>query len=169
MLTWSPGPQGSLQAFAAREAMSAATRGHDLVVLDLPRSSDPVVEELMARCQHLVVTARATVPGYASAARLVAHACASGPVSLVVRGSGVDAAEAARVLGAPVVAVMPDQRGLDEGVDLGLGPLRSRRGVLGRAAERTLRALSRPGSRASVRRRRARRRRARRAGRRRER
>ena len=37
VLTWGPGPTGSLQAFAAREALSAAQRGHDTVVLDLRR------------------------------------------------------------------------------------------------------------------------------------
>ena len=142
VLTWAPGPQGTLQAFAAREAMSAAARGHDLVVLDLARSGGPVVEELMARCHHLVVTARATVPGYASAVRMVADVSASGPVGLVVRGAGVDAAEAAGVLGAPVLATMPDQRGLDEAVDLGLGPLRSRRSVLARAAAQVLAGLA---------------------------
>ena len=29
---------------------------------------------------------------------------------------------------------MPDQRGLDEAIDLGAGPVRSRRGALARAA-----------------------------------
>ena len=142
VLTWSPGPQGSLQAFAAREAMSAATRGHDLVVLDLARSGGPVVEELMARCHHLVVTARAGIPGYASAARMVADVGASGPVGVVVRGAGIDVEEAAGVLGAPVLATMADQRGLDEAVDLGMGPLRSRRSVLGRTAGQVLAALT---------------------------
>ena len=40
----------------------------------------------------------------------------------------------------PVVAAMADQRGLAEAVDLGLGPVRSRRGPLGRAARRGARA-----------------------------
>jgi hypothetical protein len=37
-----------------------------------------------------------------------------------------------------VVAQMPDQRGLSESIDLGLGPVRSRRGPLGRAAAAAL-------------------------------
>jgi secretion/DNA translocation related CpaE-like protein len=138
VLTWTPGPAGSLQAFAARESLSAAARGHAHVVLDLPRGGGELTEELMTRCQHLVVVVRASVPGLASAARFVAHARGSGPVGLVVRGTGVEAAEAARVVGAPVLASMPDQRGLDESVDLGLGPLRSRRTVLARAAATVL-------------------------------
>jgi len=138
VLTWPPGAGGSLQPFAVREAMSAAARGHQFVVLDLPRAGGPITEELMARCTHLVLMVRATVPGLASAARVAALVSRSGTVGLVVRGSGVDASEAARVVGAPVLASMADQRGLDEAVDLGLGPLRSRRSVLARAADRVL-------------------------------
>ena len=41
VLTWYPGPQGSLQAFAVRNAIAAAQRGHQTVVVDLPRSVDP--------------------------------------------------------------------------------------------------------------------------------
>lgn len=141
VLTWAAGLAGSLQAFAAREAMSAASRGHDAVVLDLARNGGDLTEELMARCQHLVVLARASVPGLASAARFVAGARETGPVTLVLRGNGVDAAEAARLVGVPVMVAMSDQRGLDEGVDLGAGPLRSRRGALARAAEETLEVL----------------------------
>jgi hypothetical protein len=81
---------------------------------------------------------RATVPGLTSAARVAAVASRSGSVGLLVRGSGADPGRVARVVGAPVLATMADQRGLDEAVDLGLGPLRSRRSVLGRAADRVL-------------------------------
>ena len=50
--------------------------------------------------------------------------------------------EAEGVLGAPVLATMADQRGLDEAVDLGLGPLRSRRSILGRTAAQVLATLT---------------------------
>jgi secretion/DNA translocation related CpaE-like protein len=146
VLTWSAGPQGPLPAFAAREAMSAAVRGHDVVVVDLPRSADPVTEELAARCRHLVVVARSSIPGYASAARLVSRLSASGPVGAVVRGPAVDERDAGAVLGVPVLTTMGDQRGLDEAIDLGLGPLRSRRSVLGRAAARVLATLHEGGA-----------------------
>lgn len=141
VLTWVPGPAGPLQPFAVREAVSAAMRGHDVVVLDLARTGGPLSEELMARCRHLVVVIRATVPGLASARRIVERAMAAGPVSLVLRGHGVDPESAARAVGAPVLWTMGDQRGLNEAVDLGCGPVRSRRGVLARAAVETLRQL----------------------------
>jgi secretion/DNA translocation related CpaE-like protein len=144
VLTWTSGPPGTPQAFAVREAMSAAARGHEVVVLDLPRTG-PLTEELMARCRHLVVVVRGSVPGLVSAARFVTAASDVGPVGLVLRGSGVDPVEAARVVGAPVLAAMSDQRGLEEAVDLGLGPLRSRRSVLGRTADRVLERLDEGG------------------------
>ena len=40
VLTWASGPAGTLQAFAVREVLSAAQRGHDVVVVDLPRAVD---------------------------------------------------------------------------------------------------------------------------------
>jgi secretion/DNA translocation related CpaE-like protein len=134
VLAWGPGTTGPAQPFAVRSALAAAVRGHRLVVLDLPRTTDPLTEELMARCHSLVVLTRATVPGLASSARFVARALQSGPLWQVVRGSGVEASEAARVVGAPVLTAMPDQRGLDESIDLGKGPLKSKRCVLARAA-----------------------------------
>ena len=146
VLSWSPGPQGSLQAFAIRTALSAAQRGHDCVVLDLPRTPDPLVAELVARCDRLVVLVAPTVTGVAAAARL----CARYPEAargLVVRGGGVHVDDIAGVTGTPVLAVMADQRSLDEAVNLGLGPVRSGRGPLARAAERVLGDLraERPG------------------------
>ena len=137
-LTWHAGPPGTLQAFAVREVLSAARRGHDLVVVDLPRTADPVVDEVVSRCDRLLVVVVPTVAGVASAVR----ACARHPdptsVRLVLRGSGVEPPAVARATGIPVLARMADQRGLAEAIDLGLGPVRSRRSNLGRAATEVL-------------------------------
>jgi hypothetical protein len=55
-----------------------------------------------------------------------------------------------RAVGAPVLHRMGDQRGLAEAIDVGLGPVRSRRGSLGRAASSVLAALAdRAASRAA--------------------
>ncbi len=142
VLTWYAGSPGRLQAFALREALSAARRGHDTVVLDLPRHPDPVVEEAVARCDRLLVVVVPTVSGIASAGRLCARLADPSRLRLVVRGAGIDQAEIARATGVPVVARMGDQRGLGEAIDLGLGPVRSRRGPLGRAAGEVLTRLS---------------------------
>lgn len=137
-LTWRAGAPGALPAFAVREVLAAARRGHDLVVVDLPRSTDPVVQEVIARCDRLLVVVMPSVAGVAAAARICARHPDTTRVRLVVRGAGPDPRTVARAVGVPVLATMPDQRGVDESIDLGLGPVRSRRGALGRAAREVL-------------------------------
>jgi hypothetical protein len=51
-----------------------------------------------------------------------------------VRGDLVKPDAVARLTTVPVAAQMPDQRGLEEAIDIGLGPVRSTRGPLGRTA-----------------------------------
>ena len=133
VLTWAPGAVDVVAPFAAREALSAARRGHETVVVDLPRVLGPVPEEVVAHCDLVLVVVVPTVPGLASAARVCARLADPGRVRLVVRGDA-DTALVRRTVGAPVLATMGDQRRLDEAVDLGLGPARSPRGVLGRTA-----------------------------------
>ncbi len=142
ILTWSPGPAGTLQAFAVREALSAAQRGHDLVVVDLPRTVDALFSEVVARCDLLVVVTRPTVAGVASTARLRARLNRAGPTRLMVRGHGVPVREVEQATGLPAAWTMGEQRGLAEAIDLGLGPVRSRRGPLARAAAEALAELS---------------------------
>jgi cellulose biosynthesis protein BcsQ len=130
-----------LQAFAVREALSAARRGHDTVVVDLPRGPDPLVDEVAARCDRVLIVVAASVTGVAAAVRTCGRFADSGALGLVVRGSGIDDETVGRLVGAPVVATVPDQRGVAEAVDLGLGPVRTRRNPLGRAALATLTAV----------------------------
>src|SRR6478609_11474160 len=137
-LTWHAGLPGSLQAFAVREVLSAAQRGHDFVVVDLPRSADALIDELAARCDRLLVVVVPTVAGVASAVRICGRHPDPGRVRLVVRGGGVESPAIARATRVPVLATMPEQRGIAESIDLGLGPVRSRRGALGRAAGEVL-------------------------------
>lgn len=142
-LSWYGGPQPhTLQAFALREALSAAQRGHDTVVVDLRRSLDPLIGEVASRCDQVLVVVEASVPGIAAAVRLCGRFADPGALRLVVRGSGVEDEALVRLVGAPVVARMSDQRGLAESIDLGFGPVRSRRGPLGRAAASVLTAAA---------------------------
>ena len=141
-LTWYVGSKPvRLQPFAAREALSAARRGHETVVIDLPRAPDPFVDEIASRCDQILLTVVTTVAGVAAARRMCRRFADPDLLSLVVRGSGMDDESLARVVGAPVLTRMNDQRGLVESIDLGLGPVRSRRGALGRAATRVLNAV----------------------------
>ena len=142
-LTWYAGARPRpLQAFAAREALSAARRGHDTVVVDLPRVLDSLTEEIAARCDQVLVTVVTTVAGVAAAMRICGRLADPGGLGLVVRGSGMDDETLSRAVGAPVIHRMPEQRGLVETVDLGLGPVRSRRGPLGRATRTVLATLA---------------------------
>ncbi len=142
VLSWYARTTGSLQAFAAREALSAARRGHDTVVLDLPRSPDPLVDELAARCDRLLVMVVPSVAGVAAAARVCHRFADLDGLRLVLRGHGVAPAEIATATGVPVLTTMLDQRGLEESIDLGLGPVRSSRSRLGRAATGVLAAAA---------------------------
>lgn len=136
LLAWPPQPGGSLDGMAAREALAAARRGFAHVVLDAPRHLDPATRDLLSRCEHLVVVTTLTVPALGAAARAVHHLPEGPARGLVARGGrgGVPAEAAERLLGVPLLARMADQRGLDESVDLGAGPVRSGRGPLPRAA-----------------------------------
>ncbi len=138
VLTWPPGAAATLQAFAVREALSAARRGHDTVVVDLPRTRDPVIDEVTARCDRVLVVVVPTLAGVASAARVCAGLADRSCAGLVVRGQGPSDRELSRLCGAPVLGRMGDQRGLAEAIDLGLGPVRSRRGPLARAGRDVL-------------------------------
>ncbi|MCW2868478.1 MAG: septum site determining protein [Marmoricola sp.] len=149
VLTWPADRPASLQAFAVREVLSAGRRGFTTVVVDLPRHHDPVVEEVVSRCDHVVLVSTLTVPGVSAAARVAARLPdGSTRRHLVTRGgrTGVSPQSVSRLLGVPLLAEMTDQRGLDEAVDLGAGPARSRRGVLFRTAREVLERLSAPAA-----------------------
>ena len=138
VLTFYAGKQPPLPAFAVREVVAAAQRGHDTVVVDCPRVRDEVLDEVLARCDRVVVVTRPSLAGLTSTERVVAGLPDPRRAALVLRGGGLEAEEVARVLPTPVLARMGDQRGLAEAVDLGLGPVRSRRGPLARAAREVL-------------------------------
>jgi len=125
-------PEGFREA--CREAVSAGRRGHDLVVLDLPRSGDDLVVELAGRCDLVLVVVVPAVAPMASALRTCGRLGGAAALRVVLRGRGLTSEEVGRVAGVPVVGVLPEQRGLSEAVDLGLGPVRSPRGRLARAA-----------------------------------
>jgi len=74
------------------------------------------------------------VAGVASTVRAVAGLDDPCRAGLVLRGRSADEHAAHRATGLPVLAAMVSQRGMDEAVDLGMGPVRSFRGPLGRAA-----------------------------------
>ena len=138
VLTWHPGRSAPIADVVVRECLSAARRGHDVVVVDLPRGEGSSVADAVSRCDLLAVVTTPSVCGVAAAAGLVRILDPPARSGLVVRGTGLDPAEVAEVTGLPVLAEMRDQRRVAESVDLGLGPVRSRRGPLSRAAAQVL-------------------------------
>ncbi|HLN76312.1 MAG TPA: septum site-determining protein Ssd [Nocardioidaceae bacterium] len=147
VLGWGTGGRTDLDAHVVREVVSAARRGSVLVVADVPRYPDPAVSELLFRSDHLVVVCPLTLSAVAATARMLGRVLPLVPdVHLVTRGpsTALDPVEVSDALGLPLAATMVDQRRLDESVELGLGPLRSRRGPLARAVRSTLARLDTP-------------------------
>jgi secretion/DNA translocation related CpaE-like protein len=141
VLTWPVTSGTALEAGSVREVLSAGQRGSDLVVVDLPRSGGALVEAAVARCHHVVVVVEATVAGVAAAAHVVAWLGAQARLGLMVRtgrSASVLADQVTAALQLPVLAEVPTQRRLVEHVELGLGPVRSRRGPMARAARTVL-------------------------------
>lgn len=132
-LTWS-GAGRMPTPDLVREVTRSARRANDLVVIDLSRSLDPVVAEALAACDLVLVTARPAGDGVSSTNRLIAQLPDRSRVRVVVRGRGVGDAG----FTAPVLLAMREQRGIDEAVSLGMGPLRHQRGPLGRAVRTVL-------------------------------
>jgi hypothetical protein len=60
------------------------------------------------------------------------------------RGGTATAAEVARAVGVELLAELPEQRRLDEHLDLGLGPVHARRSPLARTARGLLERLALP-------------------------
>lgn len=139
VLSWYAGTAApSLQAFAVREAVSAARRGHDTAVIDLPRTAGPLIDEIAARCDQLLLVTVGSVLGISAAARMRERFAGHPGLGVVLRGEALAAADVTAVVRLPVMVQMRQQPRLEEALDLGLGPLRSRRGPLARAVAAVL-------------------------------
>jgi secretion/DNA translocation related CpaE-like protein len=128
-------------AAVVREALSAGRRGHDWVVVDLPRAADPRTAPVLGGCDRVVLVARAALGTVASAGRVADRLRGETPsLGLVVRtrGGTASAREVARAVGVELMGELPEQRRLDEHLDLGLGPVHARRSPLARTARELL-------------------------------
>jgi secretion/DNA translocation related CpaE-like protein len=144
VLGWSDAVPARPEAALVREVIAAGSRGHDWVVLDLPRSSDQDTVALAQRCDHVLLVVGSTLPAVASATRtaerLRSHTSSLGAV-VRARRTAVPAADVARAVRAPLLAELAEQRRLDEHLDLGLGPVHNPRGPLAVTAAQLLRRL----------------------------
>lgn len=143
VLGWGSGPPGPPDPATARQAQAAARRGHDVVVLDLGRFLGPLGADLASRCDALLVVSPATVVGLASTCRLLGSlGDLADRTAVVLRSGAVLPDEVELMTGRNVVALVRDQRGLAEAMDLGLGPVRCRRSPVGKAARDVLGSLA---------------------------
>ena len=107
VLTWPVGPPVDLDPTTVREVLSAAQRGHDVVVADLPRHLDPVSLEVASRCDRVLLVAEPSVAGVASAGKVAAGLRpVNDDLGVVVRvgGAAVPAGHVADILELPLVA-----------------------------------------------------------------
>jgi secretion/DNA translocation related CpaE-like protein len=144
VLTWDMAAPAPVDAPVAREVLSAAQRGNEVVVVDLPRALDEARAEVVTRCDRLLMVVEPTITGAASAAKVLAGlAPLTDRVGLVVRrgSSATPPDQLAAALGAPLVCEAPHHRRLGEHVELGLGPVHARRSALARAARTALTAV----------------------------
>src|SRR4051794_368055 len=141
VLTWEVGVPAALDAASVREVLSAAQRGNDVVVVDLPRAVDEVTAEVVTRCDRVLLVVESAVAGVAAAGKVAASLRPLNErIGLVIRGgpSTADPGQVAAVLRLPLVGEVTRQRRLAEHVDLGLGPVHWRRSSLARAARAAL-------------------------------
>jgi hypothetical protein len=128
----------TLPASGVREAMQAARRAGDFVVVDLPRHRDEAGDVAVDLADCILVLARADVRGAAATACQVASLVSRcDDVRLVVRvarSTVVAADDVAASAGVPLAGTIPTARGLTRQVSEGLGPPRA--GRLGRAFRR---------------------------------
>lgn len=123
VLTGPPEAEEKVPAAAIDAVLPALARGHDLVLVDLPRAGGASGEAAMGRCTHVLVVTSADARGAAAGRRIVDRL--AGRVSglgLVVRRlpqGSLDPPEVAEHLGLPLLAtvrhdprVAPDASGL---------------------------------------------------------
>jgi secretion/DNA translocation related CpaE-like protein len=110
----------ALAPSAARQVIEALAQSAGVVV-DLPRNSCPLRDEIVAICRVLVVVVVARLRDVAAAGAVVRSLPAVAPPTVVVlRGGEVDATDVEDVLGVPVVARIPPGTAPLESVDVSI-------------------------------------------------
>jgi secretion/DNA translocation related CpaE-like protein len=136
-------PQGAMRA-----VLDAATRGSDLVVVDLPRSLGAAAQAVLGRADRVLLVVPAEVRATASAGSVAASLRTfAGDLGVVVRGPAPGDLEAplvAEALGLPLAGHCRAEPGLAAALDRGEPPGR-RRGPLARLADSLLEQSARPG------------------------
>jgi secretion/DNA translocation related CpaE-like protein len=126
VLSWRQTDAVGLDRAALAAALSAARRGCDLVVVDVPRQLDPVATEAALAADTMLLVATTDVLSTAGGRRLVRSLGAvCGDIRLVVRRlprTALLPEQIATSLGVPLAATFPTGRGVSRSIDEGLGP-----------------------------------------------
>lgn len=134
VLSWDRGDLLTIAAPAMRSVLSAARRGGDLVVVDLPRRVDEAAEQVLVQAGLVVVVVPAEVRAAAAAARVVSGLVAlSDEVQVVVRSTrpgGLPADVVGDALGLPVLGAYRSEAAVAVAAERGEPPGRSGRGPL---------------------------------------
>ena len=134
VLSWDRGDCLAVPTAAMRSVLSAARRGSDLLVVDLPRRLDDSAQEAVARSSVTLVVVPAEVRAVASAARVVTGLAAfATDVRVVVRGpapSGLPAEVIADSLGLPLAGFLKSDNGIPAALERGEPPIRRGRGPM---------------------------------------
>jgi secretion/DNA translocation related CpaE-like protein len=142
VLGWGRGDPVDLAPAAVDSVLDAARRGHDLVVVDLPRSFDAVADAALAGVDQLLVVVPARLRAVASSTQVVAALGGRArSTAVVVRRAPDDrwsAHQVADALGLPLAAQLRDEPHLDADLDQSLLPGQRSRSPLRRAAEQCL-------------------------------
>ncbi len=134
LLSWDRGAPTEVPADAVRAVLAAGRRGHDLVVLDVPRSGTPGPAAALATADTVLLVVRAEVRAAAAAARVAAELAGRvADVRLVVReaaGARLPAGAVARAVGLPLAGRLAPEPGLAAALERGEPPGRAARGPL---------------------------------------
>lgn len=134
VLSWDRGELLTIPAPAMRSVLSAARRGCDLVVADLPRRVDEAAAEVLVQADLVVVVVPAEVRAAAAAARVATGLVAlADDVRVVVRATvpgGLPAEVVGDALGLPVLGTYRSERAVASAAERGEPPGRSGRGPL---------------------------------------
>lgn len=143
VLSWGRGEPVDVPAAAVEAVLRSAARGHDLIVVDLPRTGEDRLLTTALRDVHdLLLVVPARLRAAAAAAQLAERWRSSVPsAGVAVRRSACSRLAARAVADAvqlPLVLDMRDEPHVDTALDRGEPPALRRSGHLRRAAERWL-------------------------------
>lgn len=142
VLSWSRGAPLDLPARAVESVLDAACRGHDLVVVDLPRTCDAAADVAVSRLDELLVVVPSRVRAVVAASQVVIQLAGRVPQvrAVVRRGAGErwSPRRVAEMVGVPLAAELREEAKLDDDLDQGQLPGARARGGLARAVEQCL-------------------------------